>query len=431
MLTLQTMESGSIASWSVNEGDSFAPGDIFCSVETDKATVDFEAQDEGVVAKILVQAGAGDISVGSPIMVIIEDTDDVAAFKDFTVSESAAAPAPAPAAESPPPPTPAAVAPPAAAAPASAPTPAAASPASSGGRVVASPLARKLAAELGKPLASMTGTGPGGRILADDVKEFVPSAETAAVALETASAMPEAPFGAPIPGVGYTDYPLTASAQEVAARWQQAKRNVPHYYLSVEIAMDDVLLMRENLNASRDSDIGVYEFVCKAAAAAMKAVPSANAAWMDSHVRVYDSVHMNVVLGAGDDLATPVIQNVQAKGLASLSSELNDFVQALEDEEATVPNAVGTFTVMNLGMYGIKSCAPVIREPQAAALAIGALETRIVPNAAATDDGQIFVESVRMTATLSCDHRVVDGAVGAQWLAAFRQHLENPTTLLL
>eukprot|EP00977_Amphora_coffeiformis_P015924 scaffold4793_cov175-Amphora_coffeaeformis.AAC.13 len=418
------MESGSIANWNLQEGDSFAAGDIFCSVETDKATVDFEAQDEGVLAKILVPAGSGDVSVGSPIMVITEEGGDVSAFKDFTLSDTPAPPAAptAPAAESTHPLA-------AAATPAPVATPAAA-PAASGERVFASPLARKLAAELGKPISSIPGSGPGGRILADDVKEFVPSAETMAAASDTASAMPAAPFSAPIAGDGYMDYPLTADAQEVAARWQHAKRNVPHYYLSVEIAMDKLLALRASLNSSRDIEIGVYEFICKAAAASMKAVPSANAAWMDSHVRVYDAVHLNVVVGAGDDLATPVIENVQAKGLAALSSELNGFVQALEEEETAVPSSVGTFTVMNLGMYGIKSCAPVIREPQAAALAIGAMEPRIVPNPDQNAE-EIYMESMRLTATLSCDHRVVDGAVGAQWLAAFRQHLENPTTLLL
>lgn len=424
-LQLQTMESGSIAAWNLEEGDSFAPGDVFCSVETDKATVDFEAQDEGVLAKILVSAGSGEVSVGSPIMVITEEGEDVTAFRDFTASDSAASAAPAaPEAESPSP----SAATPATEAPA--PAAPAETPAASGERVFASPLARKLAAELGKPLPSIPGTGPGGRIVADDVKEFVPSTETTTAASETASDMPSSPFSAPIPGDGYTDYPLTADAQEVAARWQQAKRTVPHYYLSVEIAMDKLLALRESLNESKDTDIGVYEFICKAAAASMKAVPSANAAWMDAHVRVYDAVHMNVVLGAGDDLATPVLENVQAKGLAAISSELNGYVKALDDEETAVPSSVGTFTVMNLGIYGIKSCAPVIREPQAAALAVGAMEARIVPNPDKNAE-EIYVESMRMTATLSCDHRVVDGAVGAQWLAAFRQHLENPTTLLL
>lgn len=423
------MESGSIASWNLSEGDSFGAGDIFCSVETDKATVDFEAQDDGVLAKILVPAGSGEITVGSPIMVITDDEDNVAGLKDFSLADAGAAAPAAAAAESAPPP--AAPAAPASAAPAPA-APAPAAVASEGGRVFASPLARKLAAELGKPLAAIPGTGPAGRIVADDVKAFVPSAAepavAAAAAADSAAGMPAAPFASPIAGAGYTDYPLTPDAQEAAARWQQAKRNVPHYYLSVEIAMDSLLALRESLNAKRDAEIGVYEFICKAAAASMKAVPSANAAWMDSHVRVYDSVHMNVVLGAGDDLATPVIENVQAKGLAAISSELNGYVEALEDEETAVPSAVGTFTVMNLGMYGIKSCAPVIREPQAAALAIGAMETRIVPSA---DPEEPYAESVRLTATLSCDHRVVDGAVGAQWLAAFRQHLENPSTLLL
>lgn len=417
------MESGSIASWNLSEGDSFGPGDIFCSVETDKATVDFEAQDEGVVAKILVPAGSGEINVGAPIMVITEDADNVAAFKDFSVADSSPTPASEPVESAPPPAAPAAPSTPPQAA-----TPATAAPPASGERIFASPLARKLAEELGKPLSAIAGTGPNGRIIADDVKEFVASPETLAADTATAASLPAAPFASPIAGDGYTDYPLTADAREAAARWQQAKQNVPHYYLSVEVAMDALLELREKLNTGKDVDIGVYEFICKAAAAAMKTVPSANASWMDSHVRVYDSVHLNVVLGAGDHLATPVLQNVQQKGLAALSDELNGFMDALEDEEATVQSAVGTFTVMNLGMYGVKSCAPVIREPQAAALAVGALESRIVPSA---DPEKVYEESVRMVATISFDHRVVDGAVGAEWLASFRQSLENPTTLLL
>jgi pyruvate dehydrogenase E2 component (dihydrolipoamide acetyltransferase) len=180
-----------------------------------------------------------------------------------------------------------------------------------------------------------------------------------------------------------------------------------------------------------ENNLGVYELMIKAAAASMKAVPSANASWMESVVRVYDSVDINVVVGTGDSLYTPVIRDCGRRGLKSISDDLNAAVSSLENDDLTPEfGAMGTLTVMNLGMYGIKSCAPIIREPQACALALGALENRIVPNDDANSD-DIYKESVMMTATLSCDHRVVDGAVGAQWLSAFKSHLENPSTLLL
>mmetsp|Transcript_29208 Transcript_29208/g.54857 ORF Transcript_29208/g.54857 Transcript_29208/m.54857 type:complete len:198 (+) Transcript_29208:2-595(+) len=197
--------------------------------------------------------------------------------------------------------------------------------------------------------------------------------------------------------------------------------------------MDALLELRKELSAAvgEDTNLGVYELVIKAAAKSMKAVPSANGSWMESVVRVYDSVDMNVVVGTGDKLYTPVIRDCAGKGVKSISDELNAAVSAVESGELTAEFAsMGTFTIMNLGMYGIKSCAPIIREPQACALALGTLENRIVPSDD-PDSEEIYKESVMMTATLSCDHRVVDGAVGAQWLSAFKSHLESPSTLLL
>ncbi|KAL7566212.1 hypothetical protein ACA910_011282 [Epithemia clementina (nom. ined.)] len=430
-----TMDSGSIASWNLGVGDSFAAGDIICSIETDKATVDFESQDDGFVAKILAEAGSGEIKVGDPIMVTVESEDDVGAFADFKVDASAATSPPAKEA------SPSSSAPPAAAASTPSTTTTAQptrATASSGERVFATPLARMLAKELGFSIEQIPGTGPGGRVLAADVKEFTPSAAAAAAESATpAPATKSIQTAAPVPGEGYTDYPLSVHAQEVAARLQQAKRNIPHYYLTVDINMDNLLATRASLNKTlpEETQLGVYEFLLKAASAAMKSIPNANAAWMDSHVRVYDHINVNVVVGSGDSLYTPVIANLGAKGLKEISSELHSFMAALEpagqgQEPPSVLGGLGTFTVMNLGMYGIKSCAPIIREPQSCALAIGALEYRIIPN---DDDGaeSIYKEAVMMTATMSFDHRVVDGAVGAQWLAAFKTHVENPNSLLL
>jgi pyruvate dehydrogenase E2 component (dihydrolipoamide acetyltransferase) len=423
------MESGSIASWNLKEGDSFAAGDVFCSVETDKATVDFEAQDDGVLAKILVQAGGGDIKVGEPIMVTVDSADDVAAFQTFSLDTTSAAP---PAASSAPPLPPAApVASPTAVTPPP-PTPAAvpAALSANGDRIVASPKAYKVAKELGYDLAAIPGTGPGGRILAADVHEFVPSAAVAAVTAPPTEAPGAVAVATATPtlGDGFTDYPLSDASKEVAARLAQSKRNVPHYYLTVDINCDELLKLRDSLGMP---EIGVYELLIKAAALSMQAVPTVNAAWMGDFVRVYDAVDMNVVVGSGDELYTPVLRDVGRRGLKAIAKELATAVSALDpNAEAIAPltNGVGTFTFLNLGMYGIKACAPIIREPQACALAVGALETRIVPS---NDPDTIYQESEVLTATLSCDHRVVDGAVGAQWLAAFKGHIENPVTLLL
>jgi pyruvate dehydrogenase E2 component (dihydrolipoamide acetyltransferase) len=420
------MEAGTIASWNKQEGDSFGAGDVLCSIETDKATMDFEAQDDGLIAKILAQAGSDEIQCGKPILITVENEDSVGAFKDYILEEAT----PAPAAEEPAAPTAApSTPPPTVSVPGSAPAP-------SGGRVLASPLAHMIAKDMGYNISAIPGTGPGGRVLADDVREFVPSAQPPTATAHAAGSLPAETAmvdATPIPGSGYTDYPLSASAQEVAARLSQSKKNIPHYYLTVDVSMDELLKLRATLaNAmGEENNLGVYELMIKAAAASMKAVPSANASWMQSVVRVYDSVDINVVVGTGDSLYTPVIRDCGRRGLKSISDDLNAAVSSLENDDLTPEfGAMGTLTVMNLGMYGIKSCAPIIREPQACALALGALENRIVPNDDANSD-DIYKESVMMTATLSCDHRVVDGAVGAQWLSAFKSHLENPSTLLL
>mmetsp|Transcript_14563 Transcript_14563/g.29442 ORF Transcript_14563/g.29442 Transcript_14563/m.29442 type:complete len:497 (-) Transcript_14563:214-1704(-) len=442
-----TMEAGTIAKWNKEEGDEFGAGDILCEVETDKATVDFEAQDDGFLAKILADAGPTEITCGEPIMITVEDGDDVAAFKDYVVEASAAPPTPAP--ETPPP----AATPEPAAAPAPVtPPPAAPAPvaaAAPGDRVVASPLAHTLAKEMGfGPLSALSiiGTGPGGRIIADDVREYVPAAAVAdaagAPAAAPGAAAVAAPVAPPVAGIGYTDYPLSPAAMEIAAQLSHSKQNVPHYYLTVDVALDSLLETRKQLNATLnldedDAGIAVNDLLIKAASAAMKAVPSANASWMDTAVRVYDSVDVNVVIGSGDALYSPVIRDAGKRGVKAISDDVKAFISQLEpdDDDAALPvteefGAVGTVTFMNMGMFGIKACAPIIREPQAVALALGAIENRIVPNDDA-DSEEIYKESVMLTATLSCDHRVVDGAVGAQWLSAFKSHVENPATLLL
>lgn len=376
------------------------------------------------------------LQFSSPIMVTVDDAGDAGAFKDFTPETSAppAEPTPEPKAAAPAP------------TPVSAPTPApaaAAQPAPSGDRVIASPRAHTLAKEKGYGEISalrIVGTGPGGRIVAQDILDYDPST---APAVESAAAQPvaapakAAPASVPQPvvGAGYTDYSLPQSAIELASRLHSSKQNVPHYYLTIDLTLDSLLELRSSLNSTmKDGGITVNDLLLKAAAAAMKTVPSANASWMDSFVRVYDSVDINVVVGNGSTLYAPVIRDVGSRGLKAVSDDFAAAASAVEESEETPTAAgfgdVGTFTMVNVGMFGVKSCAPIIREPQACALALGVIENRIVPNDDAESE-EIYKESVMMTATLSCDHRVVDGAVGAQWLNAFKNHVENPMTLLL
>ena len=424
----QTMEAGTIAEWAVKEGESFSAGDVLCEVETDKATVSFEAQDDGVVAKILAEAGPTEIDCGVPIMVTVEEEEDADAFKDYVV-EPSSVPEEVPAAAAPAPtPTPTPVV--------AEPTPvAAATPAPTGGKVIASPLAWTVAKEKGLDLISltMTGTGPDGRIIADDVREYVPVAATEAAPAQTATAVPT-PTAAPIVGENYTDFPLNEAAIATANQLAHSKQTIPHYYLTVDVTLDALIELRATLNATLDEDsqISLNDLLLKAAASAMKACPSANASWMGDSVRMYDKVDMNVVMGSGDNLYAPLVSGVDGRGVKSLSDEISGNLTAIEEGAVSDPKfgAVGTVTVMNLGMYGVKSCAPIIRAPQAVALALGAAENRIVPNED-DDADEIYKTSVALTATLSCDHRVVDGAVGAQWLSAFKTSVESPVTLLL
>lgn len=432
------MEAGSIASWTLGEGESFGAGDVLCEIETDKATVSFEAQDEGVVAKILAEAGPTEIDCGIPILITVEDEDDVDAFKDYVVEASAmpteaAAPAsPAAVASEPV----AAAQPPAAAAVAvTAPTPTAAP---TGGKVIASPLAWTVAKDKGLDLASLAiiGTGPAGRIIADDVREYIPVAATAeAVAVATNASTAAASAASPIETEHYTDFPLNEASIEAANLLAHSKQTVPHYYLTVDVTLDSLLKLRSALNTTLGEDvkISLNDLLIKASACAMKSCPAANASWMGDSVRMYKSVDVNVVMGNGDNLYTPLIKGVDGKGVKSISDELSSNLESIEEgtEKAAHFGEVGTVTFMNMGMYGIKSCAPIIRSPQAVALALGAAENRVVPKEEPEGDDDLYDTNVMLTATLSCDHRVVDGAVGASFLSAFKTAVENPETLLL
>lgn len=418
------MEAGTIAAWKVAEGSGFAAGDVIAEIETDKATVDFEAQDDGVLAKILVEAST-EVQVGQPIMVVVEDQADVAAFESFA-PDAAAAPPPMATTAAAPPAAPAApaAAPPQSSTPQSPAAPVATAP---GERTVASPLARKLASEQGYDLSLIAGTGPGGRVVAADVLTYTPAApamESAVPTAETAGLASTAPAFA---NADYADYPLSPQSAAIAARLAYSMQAAPHYYLTIELDMTESLKLLDQLNANVHAEeaIAANDILIKALAGATKAVPAVNASWIEpGTLRQYTRLDVNVVMGADEGLQAPVLVDVQRMGLKDIADATKAFALPSEDP-ATY--ARGTFTVMNLGAFGVAAAAPIVHTPQACALAFGAIEDKLVPGSA--EDPYLVRPSLK--ATLSADHRVVDGAVGAQWLSAFKGLVETPHTLLL
>ncbi len=410
-----TMESGTIGKWLYKAGDSVSPGDAIAEIETDKATMAFEAQDDMVIAKILVPEGQ-EVKVGSPIMVTVESGVDISGFVDFIAPESVTS-TPTPVAATPEP-TPVA----------SAPAPVASKPVSrpSSARIFASPLARKLARESGIDLANLAGSGPNGRIVAADVRN-APAGGSAYNASATRMEQSNVTTSMGSTGV-YSDFELSDLALGVAARYTHAKQVVPHYYLSIDLNLTKLIEMRNDLGGNIDTSV----FFIKAAAVAMKDVPDVNGAWMDTFVRRYEQVDINLIMGTGSALVTPVIRDVGGKGLQELGNELLGLEDSLfEDDNGMVISntaelAPGTFSIHDLGVYGVKSAAPIVLPPQSCALALGTINDTIVPHPITK-----WATAPVMTCTLSVDHRVVDGAVAAQWLASFKTLVENPVGLML
>ncbi|KAL4116799.1 hypothetical protein PRIC2_012251 [Phytophthora ramorum] len=422
-----TMEVGTIAKWNKQEGDLISAGDVVCEVETDKAVVDYEATDDSYLAKILVQAGSGEVAVGMPIFVTVEEEEDVAAFKDFSADAAPAVEA-APA-------TPAVEAAPAAAPAAPAPAAAAPAAASASGRVFASPLAKKIARESGAVLSVINGSGPNGRVVKADVEAAL-AAGTAAPAVEAAApaAAPVAAAAAPTATANYTDYPISAEAQAIAQQFTQQKLEVPHYHLSTNLTLDKLLDARARLNAGRaeEEQLSVNDFVVRAASLAMRKVPDANSSWKGSFIRQFADVNVNLMVSStAGGVVAPVLTQVNRKGLDDISKEIQAAVAKANDgafESADLAN--GTFTISNVGQFDVQSLAGIVRPEQACLLGLGTIEKKVVPN----DDPnaeQIYKYAQVMTATLACDHRVIDGAVGAQWLASFKELVEDPLKMIL
>ncbi|MGF1592008.1 MAG: pyruvate dehydrogenase complex dihydrolipoamide acetyltransferase [Kiloniellaceae bacterium] len=434
-----TMTEGTLAKWLVKEGDEINPGDVIAEIETDKATMEVEAVEEGKLGKILVAEGTDGVPVNEVIAVLLEEGEDASA-----ISEAPQAPAPK-AAEKPKEEAKAEAKAEAktekpassgngAAAPAAA-TPAPAAPSGPDARIFASPLARRIAKEKGVDLAAVKGSGPHGRIVKADVEGAKPGAAApaaekaapAAAAAATAAAGPGAKQLADLLGMKYRQEPLSGMRKVIAKRLTESKQQVPHFYLTVDCELDELLKVRKELNGrSDDYKISVNDFVIRAVALALKKVPAANASYDESGLLFYEHADVSVAVATPAGLITPIVKAAETKGLAAIAGEMKDLAARARDGKLKPEEYQGgSFSVSNLGMFGIKDFAAVINPPQGCILAVGAGEQRPV-----VKDGALSVATV-MSCTLSVDHRVVDGAVGAQFLAAFKKLIEDPLTMLL
>ena len=428
-----TMEEGTLAKWLVKEGGVVKSGQILAEIETDKATMEFEAVDEGTVGKILVAEGTGGVKVNTPIAVLLDEGEDAASV---AAPKVVAAPV---AAESRGEPRPTEVAPVAAAAPA---------PASGGARVFASPLARRIAKEKGVDLGAVTGSGPHGRIVRADVEGAQPGAvkPAAAVVAEAVKAAP-APVAASAPAAAmptglatetvlkmyadraYEEVPLDGMRRTIAARLTEAKQTIPHFYLRREVRLDALMAFREQLNKQlegRGVKLSVNDFIIKACAMALQAVPNANAVWAGDRMLRLKPSDVAVAVAVEGGLFTPVLRDADKKSLSALSAEMKDLAgRAKTKKLAPHEYQGGSFAISNLGMMGIENFDAVINPPHGSILAVGAGIKKPVVMA----DGTIGVATV-MSMTLSVDHRVIDGALGAEFLKAVIEALENPMVML-
>lgn len=419
-----TMEMGTLVTWNVEVGEEVSAGDSLGEIETDKATMSFDASEDGYVAKILVDAGTADITLGTPVLVMCEEEEDIAAFAGFVPE---AAPASAPASE------PEAAAPaPTPAAPTPTPTAAGVAVQASGDRIFASPLAKKMAAEAGIQLDLLAASGQGGRVTKADVEVYMEALANAPAAAVAPSASTGAAGAAAASTSGaWTDIPLSNVRKVIASRLLESKTTIPHYYLSVDVNVDELQAVRAELNAVADGKykLSVNDFIIKASALAMKDVPEVNSSWMDTFVREHHTVDISVAVSTENGLITPIVFDSHLKGLATINENVKDLATRARDGAlAPAEFQGGTFTISNLGMFGIKNFSAIINPPQSCILAVGTSEKRVVPDE--TSENGLGVATV-MSVTLSCDHRVVDGAVGAQWLQSFKSYCENPMKMLL
>jgi pyruvate dehydrogenase E2 component (dihydrolipoamide acetyltransferase) len=402
-----TMEEGVIVRWTKKVGEAVEPGDVLAEIETDKATMEYEAADRGVLLKTLVAEGSG-VAPGMPIAVIGARGEDVSAIGPGPAAPASGHTAPAPVA----PASPVQTAP-VRAVPSAAPAPVPA------GRVPASPIARRLASEAGVDLALITGTGPGGRIVERDVERQAPAAARAA-------AGPAAP-AAPAPAEDDVVEPLSQMRKAIARRMSESKPGVPHFYLRREIDADALVALREQVNADHaGAKVSFNDFVVRAVALGLRAVPAVNASFLGDRIVRHGRIDVGVAVALPEGLVTPVVRAADGKALLALARETRDLAERARARKLR-PDEMqgGTFTVSNLGMLGIDEFAAILNPPEAGILAVGAVRHRAVVR-----DGAV-VAGRTLALTLSCDHRAVDGAIGAAFLAAVADALEHPTRLVL
>ncbi len=405
-----TMEEGQIARWLKKEGDKVSMGEPLAEIDTDKATMEMQALANGVLRKILVNEGES-APLGQLIAVIGEPNEDIAAVLSEATAPAkpaaakpAAEPAPKPAEEPPPPPAPAA---------APAPAPAATNGRQSGtGRIIASPLAARMAADSGLDLRSIQGSGPNGRIIKRDIEAALTKPK-AAVAVGAAS--------------GYRDEPATQIRQTIAKRLVTSIGPVPHFFLTVDIEMDRAAEMRESIKAlDPDLKISLNDIIIKCAAVALLQHPQVNASFQEKFIRYYEHADIGVAVAIEDGLITPVIRGADQKSLSNIAAEVRELAERARSKKLKPEEYTGaTFSISNLGMFGIDEFTAVINPPEGAILAIGAMTPKPVVR-----DNEVVVKQM-MRVTMSCDHRVIDGATGAKFLQTFKKMLENPLYLVV
>ncbi|CAH8621422.1 unnamed protein product [Schistosoma bovis] len=421
-----TMETGTVVSWAKNEGDEVSEGDLLAEIETDKATMSFDANESGFLAKILAPAGSKDIPVGTALCIIVQDESAVSAFKDYVTGPTeqvstpktevpkpqvppAAAPQPSPATPKPIAPTPKAPA--------------------TGERAVVSPFARRLAAEKGLDLSNVVGTGMYGMIRSTDLN------------LESIDQKASTMTGGPMLNYGkFEDINVSNMRSVIAKRLTESKQTIPHYYLTMDIQVDEILEIRSkinsnlsNLNDSKSDEpvpkISLNDILIKAASLTCLKVPECNSSWHGDFIRQYHTVDVSVAVAIPSGLITPIIFSADTKGLVQINKEMRMLVaKAKQNKLKPQEYQGGTFSISNLGMFGITNFCAIINPPQACILTVGSTRPKILPD---NKNSKGFKEANILSVTLCCDHRVVDGAVGAYWLSEFKKILENPALFLI
>ncbi|EAA33550.1 hypothetical protein GE21DRAFT_5295 [Neurospora crassa] len=414
-----TMTSGGIGAWQKKPGDKIEPGEVLVEIETDKAQMDFEFQEEGVLAKILKDSGEKDVAVGNPIAILVEEGTDVNAFKDFTLKDAGGETSPAvpkdePKNES------------TASAPTPAPTPAPEPENTSfTGRFQtalerepnALPAAKRLAREKGIDLRNVKGSGPGGKITEEDVKKALASAPAAGAA-----------------AAAYTDVPISGMRKTIAARLKESVTENPHFFVSTNLSVSKLLKLRQALNSSADGryKLSVNDFLIKAMGIASKRVPTVNSSWRDGVIRQFETVDVSVAVATPNGLITPIVKGVEGKGLESISAAVKELAKKARDGKLKPEEYQGgSISISNMGMNpAVQSFTAIINPPQAAILAVGAPQKVAVP--VENEDGTTGVSwDEQIIVTASFDHKVVDGAVGAEWIRELKKVIENPLELLL